>query len=193
MVYLRNPNWQRDGASASGVVAESVFPDEERIWREVQRAARFLTFDTGGDWANTRIYRFTTGTDEWRACAVRLREAADASGVVVVVIQRDEPRLPSVDELRRRFGLTAREAEVALMLAERKSNKEIARELLVTEHTARRHTERVLQKLGINSRTDVRVRLLGLRSDDEMDRPARLPGNGVFVRRRAHLPIRANV
>jgi DNA-binding CsgD family transcriptional regulator len=67
----------------------------------------------------------------------------------------DEPLLPRRDELRRRFRLTEREAEVALLLAQRRTSKEIARTLEVSWHTARRHTERVLAKLGISSRRHV--------------------------------------
>jgi len=52
-------------------------------------------------------------------------------------------------------SLTAAEERVATLLAARWSNREIARYLDVTEHTARRHTEGVLRKLGIHSRTKV--------------------------------------
>lgn len=58
--------------------------------------------------------------------------------------------------LTRTFGFTASEARVALLLAHRYSNREIAQELRVTEHTARRHTEKILLKLGIHSRRVVR-------------------------------------
>jgi len=61
------------------------------------------------------------------------------------------------DELRGVFGLTTMQARVAILLADRNSNREIAAALSVTEHTARRHTERVLNKLRIHSRTDVRA------------------------------------
>lgn len=61
--------------------------------------------------------------------------------------------------LRQRFGLTPREAEVALLLAERLTNREVAAALRISEHTAERHTERVLAKLGIVSRTGVRDRI----------------------------------
>lgn len=54
-----------------------------------------------------------------------------------------------------RFRLTLKEERVAHMLAERKTNDEIAAELCVSPHTARHHTERVLIKLGIRSRKDV--------------------------------------
>ena len=55
----------------------------------------------------------------------------------------------------RRAKLTPREREVALLLAKRRTSKEIAEALGVTFATARRHTERVLEKLGLNSRRTV--------------------------------------
>ena len=58
--------------------------------------------------------------------------------------------------LARRFGLTPQESRVAIMLAEHRSNRDIADRLGVSVHTARHHTEHVLAKLQIHSRYDVR-------------------------------------
>ncbi len=63
--------------------------------------------------------------------------------------------LPRPSELVRWFDLTRREAQVARRLAIRRTNAEIAREMHVSEHTVRRHTERVLRKLRISSRREV--------------------------------------
>lgn len=57
--------------------------------------------------------------------------------------------------LRARFGLSAREAQVALLLADGASNARIAETLRVTVHTARRHTEHVREKLGAENRAAV--------------------------------------
>jgi hypothetical protein len=88
----------------------------------------------------------------------------DAGGgrpaTIVVVIAPPDPPPPGRKELRCRFGLTPREAEVALLLAARKSNKEIARELCIAQKTAGRHTEGVMAKLRTSSRRDV-GRVLG--------------------------------
>ena len=54
-----------------------------------------------------------------------------------------------------RLGLTPREAEVAGLLARRLTSREIADRLSISPHTVRRHTERVLAKLGVRSRRDV--------------------------------------
>ena len=59
------------------------------------------------------------------------------------------------DDARGGAELTAREREVAALLAARRTNAEVAAALGVSEHTARHHTERVLRKLGVRSRRDV--------------------------------------
>src|SRR5688500_20340630 len=52
--------------------------------------------------------------------------------------------------------LTRLERQVASLLALRASNTEIASRLGISAHTARRHTERILEKLNCRSRQDVR-------------------------------------
>lgn len=82
------------------------------------------------------------------------------SGIVVVFVGKPTP-YPTVTatKLIQQFRLTPREAEVALLLADRCSNKEIANKLGVTAYTAERHTERVLAKLGVNSRRLVKTKI----------------------------------
>lgn len=60
-----------------------------------------------------------------------------------------------MDDLRRHSGLTKREAQVALLMAERMSHTEIATDLFISPNTARRYCERILQKLGVHRRQDV--------------------------------------
>ena len=50
-------------------------------------------------------------------------------------------------------GLTARELEVLRLLAAGRTNREIASELVVSEHTVARHVQNILRKLGVSSRT----------------------------------------
>lgn len=57
-------------------------------------------------------------------------------------------------------GLTPREREVAALLAEGRSNRQIACTLLISQRTAENHVARVLCKLGVPSRAAV-VALLG--------------------------------
>jgi DNA-binding CsgD family transcriptional regulator len=90
----------------------------------------------------------------------RFRLLVDRHGkdgwVLVLLQSENDSATLSDDELKYRYGLTEREIEVARLLAERQSNKEIARLLGVTIYTAGRHTERILGKLKVTSRRDVR-------------------------------------
>ena len=58
-------------------------------------------------------------------------------------------------ELRSRFGLSAREIEVARLVAAGLSNNEVAEKLGVSYFTARNHVERLLAKLGVGNRSRV--------------------------------------
>jgi DNA-binding CsgD family transcriptional regulator len=78
-----------------------------------------------------------------------------SSAYILVVLERLSPARRTDAELRERFGLTKAEIRVAVLLAEGWSNIELAKKLYVTGHTARRHTERILQKMGIHSRAQV--------------------------------------
>lgn len=54
-------------------------------------------------------------------------------------------------------GLTGRERQVAGLIAQGKSNREIAARLVISEKTAERHVANILAKLGFNSRTQIAV------------------------------------
>ncbi|GLC24929.1 helix-turn-helix transcriptional regulator [Roseisolibacter agri] len=82
----------------------------------------------------------------------------EAGGALVTVV-RDVAGADAARTLPARFGLTQREAEVAQALARRLTNAEVARALGISPHTAERHTERVLAKLGVRSRHEVAQKL----------------------------------
>jgi DNA-binding CsgD family transcriptional regulator len=52
-------------------------------------------------------------------------------------------------------GLTEREREVAILVAQGKSNREIAAALVLTERTTKAHVGNILSKLGFSSRTQI--------------------------------------
>jgi len=80
------------------------------------------------------------------------------SGVLVFLepLFREPLRDP---ELRERYGLSTQEIRVARLIARGLRNDAVARRLRISPHTARRHTERVLDKLGIASRAQVAERI----------------------------------
>jgi DNA-binding response OmpR family regulator len=87
--------------------------------------------------------------------SVLLRRAGQAAAPA------ERPAALSDEQLRDRFGLTARQVAVARLLGEGCSNVEIAKRLSVSYYTARNHTEQVLAKLGIPSRAAVGAVLFG--------------------------------
>lgn len=55
-----------------------------------------------------------------------------------------------------RLGLTPREHEIVVLLAQRLRNKEMANRLFISVKTVENHVHRILDKLGLESRDDVR-------------------------------------
>jgi DNA-binding CsgD family transcriptional regulator len=49
-------------------------------------------------------------------------------------------------------GLTAREVEVLRLVAAGKTNREIAKALVISDHTVRRHLQNIFNKIGVSSR-----------------------------------------
>ncbi|PAP75988.1 helix-turn-helix transcriptional regulator [Rubrivirga marina] len=79
---------------------------------------------------------------------------------VLVTVDASIVRVPpTAEEVRQRTGLTLREAEVALLLAEGLTNAQVADRLFIAPATARRHTENVLGKLGVATRSAVAGRV----------------------------------
>ena len=61
------------------------------------------------------------------------------------------------DEEREVAGLSGQEKEVLALVARGSTNKEIAGKLVISEHTARNHLSRILDKLGLTRRSEAAV------------------------------------
>lgn len=79
---------------------------------------------------------------------LRLAAPGEASDVAIIASERAESGPP--DD----FQLTPRERDVLALLAEGCSNKEIARTLGISVHTAKFHVGSLLDKLDATGRTD---------------------------------------
>ena len=82
--------------------------------------------------------------DEARAVFARLGAAPD--------LARTEG-LPSPSTDAAPHGLTARELQVLRLVAAGRSNRAVADELVISEHTVARHLQNIFAKLGVSSRT----------------------------------------
>jgi DNA-binding NarL/FixJ family response regulator len=65
--------------------------------------------------------------------------------------------LLEVPELGLPDSLTMREAEILRLVAARRTNKEIAAELVVSVHTVERRVQNAYGKIGANSRMNARA------------------------------------
>lgn len=83
-------------------------------------------------------------------CAI----APEMAGVLARVVHGDEP----VADSNNRFAeLTPRELEILCHLAEGQSNKEIARQLGISNGTVKLHVRAILRKLRVRSRVEAAV------------------------------------
>jgi DNA-binding CsgD family transcriptional regulator/PAS domain-containing protein len=88
------------------------------------------------------------------------RELLGAELRIAISLQRLAPhRILSDCAIQERFGLTIRELEVARRLAHGESTKELAQSCGISLHTARHHTEKIFQKLGVRTRSQVGPKL----------------------------------
>ena len=146
-------------------------PERERLLHELTRLA--VTMQPAGALSRYGLPSALIPTPQQTLRTASAEYEVNASVVASGTFDRDEaviisltrkgpPALPAADVLRERFGLTDREAEVALLLAEGLSNAEIADRLFLSPHTARRHTANIFDKIEVNSRKALALRFLSL-------------------------------
>jgi DNA-binding CsgD family transcriptional regulator len=96
--------------------------------------------------------------------ALACRELGDADGADLALESArdafaelgaapDVVRLDSIAGAGDEHGLTRRELEVLRLVAAGKSNRQIAADLVISEHTVARHVQNIFAKLGVSSRT----------------------------------------
>jgi non-specific serine/threonine protein kinase len=88
----------------------------------------------------------------WAAGGALSREAVVAQALAVLTASPITVRSAAAD---RTAPLTAREVQVATLIARGKTNREIAEELIIAEGTTERHVANILAKLAFNSRSQV--------------------------------------
>ncbi|MFF3634735.1 response regulator [Streptomyces sp. NPDC002250] len=123
------------------VVVLTTFGDDESLFPALHAGARgYLTKDAGGDEIVRAVESVLSG------------EAGLAPSVQRRLLERlaEPPPAPALTEAP--DGLTAREAEVLVLIAEGLSNQEIARRLCVSTATVKTHINNLFAKTGLKDR-----------------------------------------
>lgn len=84
------------------------------------------------------------------------------SGQAGVLIRREEPRILALVRGAGNSSLSPQQREVALLLADGRTNPDIARTLGLSLNTASYHVKQVYAKLDVNDRNDIEALLLQL-------------------------------
>lgn len=134
--------------------------DRGELAREIRSVSKAALGSRDAKPAEVEI---ATGGGRYRMRATLLLEKIKEirSRAVIVTIERAQSALPTRECLMRRFAMTGREADVALLLAVGRRNSAIASELHISTHTARHHTESVLSKLNVHARGEVARAIVG--------------------------------
>jgi DNA-binding NarL/FixJ family response regulator len=126
-----------DARPAARVIALTTYADEPTVLSALRAGARgYLTKDAGAD----EISRAISAVARGEAALDR----AVQHQVIGAVAQAEATALPD--------GLTPREAEVLVLIAEGLSNQEIAERLVVSPATVKSHVNRVFAKAGVRDR-----------------------------------------
>lgn len=78
---------------------------------------------------------------------------------IAIVTVRPNAHHPCEESIRARFSLSRREAQVAVLLADRRTDAEIAAALGISWHTVRTHVERIFAALECHTRRDAALKL----------------------------------
>ncbi len=104
---------------------------------EIYGAIVAILFATVGIWLGRKL--------------TRPRERIVVQEVPVPMPASSEPFTPDRRKLEE-LGITPRELEILVRIAEGLSNKEIAERSFISENTVKTHSSRVFEKLGVNRR-----------------------------------------
>jgi DNA-binding NarL/FixJ family response regulator len=135
-----------EAGARARVVVLTTYADDDWVFRALQAGARgFLTKDAGAEEIEQAITTVAAGQAQLDPSVQRRLLEALASGAKLGVAE-PESQSP-VDD-----GLTSREEEVLVEIAEGRSNAEIAARLFVSEATVKTHVNHLLAKTGCRDR-----------------------------------------
>lgn len=140
--------------------------EQDAVWKEIEGLARALLRSSGKGGRGRPVLELEAMIPSpsaedacYHARVKRMNRSDSTPAAILVAVERRRTPSPAETNLREWYKLTPREVSVALLLAARRSNDEIAAELCLSPYTVRRHTERVLLKMGLQRRTEVATAL----------------------------------
>ena len=132
----------RDILPDTRVLMLTSYTDEQAVFASIMAgAAGYLLKNTGRAELLSAVRSAAKGES--------LLDPAVASSVLARL--RD---LTAKEQAREVGLLSAREGEILTLVAEGLTNKEIAARLIISEHTARNHVSRILDKLGLSRHSE---------------------------------------
>jgi DNA-binding CsgD family transcriptional regulator/PAS domain-containing protein len=142
--------WRRGTATAA-------FGDRDDVPLAVHRddVSRFHAVHRGLVMARGHCvvdFRWRDDADEWRWVRATARSVGDGMSAFGAFLPHDDAVWREREIARVTDALTLREREVLALLSEGLTNRELARELFLTEKTASHHVANVLEKLGLANR-----------------------------------------
>ena len=146
----------RDAAPGAMLVALSADEKPETVLAAIAAGAAGYIPKTSQSGVMVEALRHVLSGGVYLPAAVLERRAAE---------RRDPGAADAAQHSAEDLGLSPRQVDVLKLLVEGKSNKLIARDLLMSESTVKTHLEALFRKLGANSRTQavVAAARLGLR------------------------------
>jgi DNA-binding CsgD family transcriptional regulator len=128
-------------------------------WRALQRPYDLAQALRSAAEAAATAGESTKARDQIAEAAALARDLAAAPLLREIELLATRTRLPlasqrSKDPHKDALGLTPREQEVLRLVAEGRSNRQIAEELFISAKTVGVHVSNILGKLGVSSRTE---------------------------------------
>ena len=150
-------NRVEQGKAATGVLA----PEITKLYDQITTILRIWAAPK--DWEEIKI-AYITGDPKQPVLLTGFaiphsRGIKDARILILMekIVQR---KAPTASAAKDHFKLTAREQAVVHALLKGLTNKEIARELGITEQTTKDHIKRIMKKIKVSTRTGILARVL---------------------------------
>ena len=126
----------------------------ERVWRRESRRHAFRDLRLPYEAALARVVHGRAARAAGDEAGSRLELEAARRAFLELGATYDAARVELMLQpaAKRAGGLTERELEVLVLLAAGKTNREIAREMYLSEHTVARHLQNMFAKLDVSSR-----------------------------------------